>query len=273
MTDVLGVCESWAGGEAVIRTADGAAVTIPITLIVSGKPVPPRPSTRHRVSVRNAESHAAPLWTGIIREQLGDWELRTEPAPVDRLRKRTNSCLAVGDPGVDFAAAEEHVLSFYRQRDRDAVVQVEVDSEIDHAFVTAGWTPVAGDALFLIASVARARRRLGSDQASAQEGAEMAIDGPRFVASTTGGTGRAAIDGDWLGIHDLYVEPDRRRTGLGSQLLRDLLEIGAEHGATTAWLHVETENEPARMLYEAIGFEEHHACRYLAPPATRSTSA
>lgn len=41
MTDVLGVCESWADGVCVV---DGQA--IPVADIVAGKPVPPRPARR-----------------------------------------------------------------------------------------------------------------------------------------------------------------------------------------------------------------------------------
>ncbi len=47
MTDVLGVCLSWEGGECVIAPdAGGAPVRIALADIVSGKPVPPRPRRR-----------------------------------------------------------------------------------------------------------------------------------------------------------------------------------------------------------------------------------
>jgi len=269
LTDLLGICESWTATTASIRAEDGTLVEIALADIVSGKPVPPRPSIRHRVSVRDAESHATPFWPGVLRTPLGEWELRTEPEPEGRLRKRGNSCLAVGDPGTDVASAAAAVERFYAATDRPALVQVEADSEIEQEFLALGWTPVPGDSLFLFASVARARRLLGPDRGEPQ----VEIDGPRFVATAAGGTGRAAIHDDWLGIYDLYVEETHRRSGLGSQLVRTLLDVGAEHGATTAWLHVERENEPARVLYEALGFEEHHACRYLAAPITKRTSA
>ena len=71
------------------------------------------------------------------------------------------------------------------------------------------------------------------------------------------------MDGDWLGIHDLAVEEDRRRRGLATTLLRGLLEAGAEQGATHLWLHVELGNAPALALYEGLGLAEHHRCRYL----------
>ena len=76
-------------------------------------------------------------------------------------------------------------------------------------------------------------------------------------------SGEAALDGDWLGLHNLTVAEDHRRQGLGTQVLGALLEWGAERGATTAWLHVEVDNDPARGLYERVGFRAHHTCRYL----------
>jgi len=49
-------------------------------------------------------------------------------------------------------------------------------------------------------------------------------------------------------------------------VLSALLEWGAEQGATTLWLHVETGNDPAIALYETLGLAEPHACRYLVSP-------
>ena len=41
---------------------------------------------------------------------------------------------------------------------------------------------------------------------------------------------------------------------------------GAEHGATTAFLHVTDSNSDAAGLYERVGFTTHHTNRYLAAP-------
>jgi hypothetical protein len=50
MTDVLGVLESWGETSIVVRRDDGEAVTVPRSLIVSGKGVPPRPPRRRSPS-------------------------------------------------------------------------------------------------------------------------------------------------------------------------------------------------------------------------------
>jgi ribosomal protein S18 acetylase RimI-like enzyme len=48
--------------------------------------------------------------------------------------------------------------------------------------------------------------------------------------------------------------------------MAELLGWGAERGAMTAWLHVETANAPARALYDGLGFDVHHVCRYFTNP-------
>jgi GNAT superfamily N-acetyltransferase len=264
-TDVLGVCESWTENEMAVRTEDGALVSIALADIVSGKPVPPRPSPRLRVSAREAESHAALHWPGVQRESIGTWELRTEPEPHGRLRKRANSCLAIDDPGIALADAESAVLAFYRDRERPPLVQVETGSEIERWFTEAGWSPVeGGDALFLMGSVSRALRLLGP---TADEEVTLRIRDQRADAVIEPKAfGKASLDEDWLGVHGLEVEPAWRRRGLARAVLAALLEWGAERGASTLWLHVETGNDPAITLYESLGLTVHHGCRYLSTP-------
>jgi ribosomal protein S18 acetylase RimI-like enzyme len=257
-------------GIVVVRREDGSAVAIRTADIVSGKPVPPRPSPRLRVGTRQAESHASPLWPGVLREPLGEWELRVDPAPTGRLLKRTNSCLAMGDPGIPLADAAARVADFYLARGLTPMVQVETSSDADCWFADAGWSVVpGGDALFLLGSVSRARRALsGSDEATVR----TEVDGPRIRATVLQdgheiGVGHAGLGGDWLGIHTLEVVPTARRRGVARTILRTLLEWGAEHGATTVWLHVETGNDPALALHESLGLQPHHKCRYRTAPA------
>lgn len=268
MTDVLGICESWADGRTAVRREDGTVVEIEIADIVSGKPVPPRPSTRLRVSVREAESHATPLWPGVLREPLGEWELRTDPAPIGRLLKRANSCLAMGDPGLPFGDAVERVMGFYASRGRDPLVQVEADSGTEQQFLAAGWQDVpGGESDFLLGALSRARRLLAVRETDVA--VSTSVNGPRAEVTATSrgatiGVVQAAVDGDWLGVHGLLVEPDHRRQGIASLLMGEVLELGAERGASTLWLHVETDNAPALALYEQLGLVAHHRCRYLS---------
>jgi ribosomal-protein-alanine N-acetyltransferase len=54
-------------------------------------------------------------------------------------------------------------------------------------------------------------------------------------------------------IHTIGVDPAHQRRGIGRALLRGLLAVADELGATV-FLEVRTDNEPARALYEAEGF-------------------
>ena len=68
---------------------------------------------------------------------------------------------------------------------------------------------------------------------------------------------------DLVGLFCLAVDPARRRSGLGSAMVRALL-AGAR--ARTAYLQVEKANAPAVALYERLGFAEaYRYCHRVAP--------
>jgi N-acetylglutamate synthase len=73
-----------------------------------------------------------------------------------------------------------------------------------------------------------------------------------------------AVDHDGLvGLFCLAVDPARRRSGLGTKLVRALLG-GASAG--TVYLQVEEANAPALVLYERLGFAElYRYCHRAAP--------
>jgi ribosomal-protein-alanine N-acetyltransferase len=59
---------------------------------------------------------------------------------------------------------------------------------------------------------------------------------------------------DELHINNLAVLPADRRSGVGTALLRHVLREGARLGAVRASLEVRKSNDPARLLYERLGF-------------------
>jgi [ribosomal protein S18]-alanine N-acetyltransferase len=65
----------------------------------------------------------------------------------------------------------------------------------------------------------------------------------------------AHIVADELMINDLAVDASARRRGLGSVLLRHLVEGARIRGCRRATLEVRPSNAAARALYEAFGFE------------------
>jgi ribosomal protein S18 acetylase RimI-like enzyme len=294
MTDLLGVMESWAPPSTTVRAEDGTLTEIALAEIVSGKPVPPRPSTRMRVSAEQACLMSNASWPAVHTEAVGDWLLRASGG----FSARANSVMAVGDPGVPFESAVAKALAFYEKHALPAWAQVVVGSDTAARFEAAGWLtarPGEADSHFQLASVAqaaRAVRRLLPPSAPSAEvsgsasAAWLANDGralahPEDAAAVLNGPdqvgfvsvldsdlvvakGRVACDGDWAGITDVWVSPDHRRQRLGLVVMAELLEWSAERGAGTAYLQVRGDNTPGLALYEGLGFRTHHTYRYLA---------
>jgi ribosomal-protein-alanine N-acetyltransferase len=59
---------------------------------------------------------------------------------------------------------------------------------------------------------------------------------------------------DEMHVHNLAVEPDRRRAGLGRLLLELGLDWGRRRGARRAFLEVRPSNAAALALYASLGF-------------------
>ena len=255
MTDLLGTCTSWADGACVVQPEEGPPVVIAIADIVSGKPVPPRPSTRHRVTPQEAQRRALALWPDLVTEPVGDWLLRHSPTSTAR---RANSVLAMGPSGVpdDY----EHVVDFYASRTGRPIAAVLAGSAEDDLFRGHGWVAESNDddTLFQITGVARALRRLrGSRQARPPEAAPLALEESGDLVTVRvedRASGVAAYAGDWVGFRGIHVDPAHRRQGLALVVMEALLEWGAEHGATTAYLQVLADNTAAVGLYEGLGF-------------------
>ncbi len=55
-------------------------------------------------------------------------------------------------------------------------------------------------------------------------------------------------------LHDLFVVPEARRTGVGKALVQALIDALTQLGATLLVLRVMVQNEPARRLAESFGF-------------------
>jgi ribosomal protein S18 acetylase RimI-like enzyme len=297
MTDLLGVMESWTPTATVVRAEDGTTTEIAVADIVSGKPVPPRPSVRMRVTPEQACLMSNASWPAVHTRPLGDWLLRASGG----FSARANSVMAVGDPGMPFDEAVAATLDFYAAHGLPPWAQVVVGSDTGSRFADAGWVtarPGEADSEFQLASVAQASRAvrallpssapavsmtttatpawLATDTraSSHPEDAVAVLEGPdqvgfASVLDPTGevvAKGRIAGEREWAGITDVWVSPDHRRRRLGLVVMAALLEWAAERGATTAYLQVRGDNTPGLALYAALGFRTHHTYRYLAAP-------
>ena len=75
-----------------------------------------------------------------------------------------------------------------------------------------------------------------------------------------GGPRIAGYAGYWLVVDEahlstLAVETELRRRGIGERILRAAMEHAARQGAEMMTLEVRVSNEPARRLYEKLGFQ------------------
>jgi ribosomal protein S18 acetylase RimI-like enzyme len=275
MTDVLGVCTAWADGFCVVAPSSGAPpVTIRIADIVSGKPVPPRPSPRLRVTPREAQVRAFALFPDLVVTPVpgpSGWLLRSSATATAR---RANSVLAFpttsyesvagATTSYDVAAVTE-VEGHYGRLGKPAVAAVLAESDERTFLAGLGWVPESHDAdtQFQLASVATARRSLSGVDT---DRVGVTVEDRIASASVPGARGVAAYQDDWVGFRGIEVAPEHRRRGLARTVMAALLEWGAERGATTAYLQVLGHNAPALALYEAMGFTTHHAYAYLTPP-------
>jgi GNAT superfamily N-acetyltransferase len=271
MTDVLGTCLSWDDGICVIEPdgpEGGEPVRIPVADIVSGKPVPPRTPPRLRVEPQDAQLRALALWPDLETRPLGSWLLRRS---AESTARRANSVLAMVPSGVD--DEYDAVVGFYEALGQRPIAAVLPDSAQDAMFRSRGWVLESHDedTVFEIAGVAQARRSLPAVLVS---GADVSVVGDDHLvrAEATSDDGRVLASGvaayadDWVGFRGIEVDPAERGRGLGLLVMAELLEWGAERGATTAYLQVLGDNTRAFALYDGLGFVPHHRYRYLAAP-------
>lgn len=290
MTDVLGVCEAWADGRCEIRRRDGELVSVTVADIVSGKPVPPRPSRFSRLDADEVERRGAAMFRPEEAVSCGGWLFRWSGGAA----KRASSILAAGEPTRPLDEVLAEAQQFYAAHGASPLAQVAVGSWADRTLSARGWTdthPGGGGVEVQLAGVAALTRRLaavdtgrvrhepelseawlvGNERALAHYEAvarALRLDDAAFASVHEEGRqvarGRVHVVDDWAFFADLTVQPSHRRRGLARVIIADAAGWAAEHGATVMLLQVEAGNEPARRLYASLGFEAHHRYRYLA---------
>ena len=304
-TDVLGTLELWGGPEpgsvpqASVRRSDGQVVTVAIADLVAGHRIP-APVQRIRaadVEDLTLEDIAAVGWQAPDEHRLGGWLLRAAGG----FTGRANSVLPVGDPGVAVEEALVHVSAWYGERALRARFQVPLPAraQLDDVLAARGWTAYNPTDV-LVADIPDVLGRgdgqgVGVDITGAPSvdwlgayhyrGGSLPADAVGLFTSApeqgfatvtrNGGVvavGRVALGVDgpsrrWAGLTALEVVPAARRRGLGSQVVRALLEWAAQRGARHAYLQVAAENAAAHAAYGRAGFVRHHGYHYRLTPA------
>lgn len=79
--------------------------------------------------------------------------------------------------------------------------------------------------------------------------------------------GQFAIEGDLVGLYDVFTLPEARGQGLASQVCAHLLEVARQRAARHAYLQVDADNTAARAVYHRLGFADAYRYHYRARDA------
>lgn len=96
----------------------------------------------------------------------------------------------------------------------------------------------------------------------------LALSGGEVVGQARGMVHRHPDGPTELYIDNLGVTPSRRREGLATRMLDELVGWGAEQGCEEAWVGTEAGNGPARALYEGRGAQAETFVMYVYELAT-----
>jgi N-acetylglutamate synthase len=237
------------------------------------------------------EAHAVAAWPATVMQPVDGWLLRATPG-LDRGRSNhaLTPCRAVAASEIPQAIAA--VEAFARRHGVTPGIQVSplslhgpLMAELDRRGWGTRWlvlvlaAPVgsasaaaAGEPVLDVAD--RATPQWLAAWARCEPGRDVEAHAETVFARLTGRAAFArllddtavgiAVEGDGLvGLFCLAVDPARRRSGLGTALVRALL---AESGADVAYLQVEEGNTPAVALYRRLGFgEAYRYCHRVAP--------
>jgi len=282
-TDVLGELTSIDDHGLVVRSETGDERRISRTAVLAGKRIGPRPAKFSEILALERVTAAA--WPAPETERLGDWLLRA----ADGWTNRANSALPLGDAGCDLDEAVRACVAFYTARGLTPKITVPLPVRRDVArhLAAAGWIAqpevlVQTAALDRVITLARAAGQpAGGDIGGAArfavvrdaDGALLAcargavVEDPARRTGSIAAQPRPAPAQRWLHIALVEVMPHARRRGFGRAVSAALAEWAQGAGATRAVLQVEGHNEPARRLYESLGWRTHHSfVTYHRPP-------
>lgn len=279
-TDILGDLVELTETYLTVRT-DGGEVRVPLSSVHRAKTVPAR-TTRRATEIAALELAAAKAWPAPISERLGDWWLRS----AEGFTGRANSALPVGDPGMRLPAAIEAVAAFYHDLGRTPLIDVPqpLAQPVADAALLAGWLPEctvlvqtiglpeliaatpAGDDFSLndrpddaeLALIAGSRGPLPPAALHVLTAVDQVVFARYADQGALIARGRGTVTDGWLGLFGIETIPAARRRGLAQAAVGRLARWGAQHGATRAFLQVESHNEAAIALYARLGFVNHH---------------
>lgn len=252
-------------------------------------------------TITELERTAAAHWRGTEEERLGDWLLRA----AEGFTGRANSALPLGDPGLPLDEALAAVTAWYRARGLPPMIVVPAPLEPDSAgqaldtqLTERKWATRPGPAFVMVADLPLGEQldrgltegrevRVASEpgdawaamyhyrgQAHLPPVARKVLtsaEDQSFVSIWSGGEvlaiARLSVAGGWAGLTAVEVSPACRRQGLGAAITAAACRVAERDGIRRVFLQVEVTNNPARALYERLGFRYSHRYHYrVAPP-------
>ncbi len=229
---------------------------------------------------RSIERSSYRSWKARECVEYDGWQLRY----ADGFSRRGNSVYPEAGSTLPHGEKLEWCRRWYKQRGLGLVVRQTIASEsgLDTVLEAGGFT-AEGRTDVLVGPVRPQVAQLEVDPAptlawwnttSALWGFDLAnsdgwssiinrIDLPAgFVCVDGEAAGLAIADGRWMGLFEIVVAPQVRRTGLGGAVTRSLVEWGRARGATQAYLQVVAENRTAIEFYDHLGFERAYTYWY-----------
>ncbi len=79
--------------------------------------------------------------------------------------------------------------------------------------------------------------------------------------------GLYAQEDELVGLYDVVTAPPARRRGLSRQLCAHLMARAHAQGARVGYLQVDAANQPARAVYQRLGFADAYSYHYRALPS------
>jgi GNAT superfamily N-acetyltransferase len=108
--------------------------------------------------------------------------------------------------------------------------------------------------------------RWAADAATGAEYIAVAVDGPRWVATARGSVDHGDPSSAFLTA--VFVAPGWRTRGLGRAVSAAAVDWARQRGLDSIRLHVADWNDPARRLYESLGFQPTGATEHLPHDTT-----
>lgn len=294
LTDVVGRVVGVDTESVLVQTRRGP-VTVRLETVVAAKAVPPRPTRpgppHLTTSIADLGKVMASGWPAVDVAHLGEWLLGASSG----FTGRANSVLPFGDPGVPLNDAVTWVERWYGDRGLPPTVQLALPAEAETeehplgaVLLQRGYDSVKPTLVMTAASAAvptasadepvdvttqltgewlSAYARQRSPAPDVTERILTGADEPQFLTVRTddgvAAVARVTLHPGWAGIGALWVDPARRRTGLGRLATTTFARIARDRRIPSLYLQVEQDNEPAVALYEALGFVTHHRYVYL----------